>query len=333
VRSASPPPAASSERSLSQLAVVVVSFCTRDALRKCLRSVVAAGATEIVVADNGSADGSAQMVARDFPTAHLLVDQSNPGYGAAANAGIARCRAKYALLLNADTWIRPGSVESLTAYLDAHPRAALVGPRLLNEDGSLQRSCHQFPAPLMTMLDYSWRSSGTDTAWRVGRVLSRIPLLRRRSPDAFPHDRACLVPWVSGAALAIRLSAFEAVGRFDPSYFMYFEEVDLAYRLHLAGWETHFAPVTDVTHLGGASTRQQAGRMLAQQVAAALVYFRRHHSASSAARAAAALRFAMRGRVLADSVRYRLARRSERKRELATRLDNWRLVLSRIRPS
>ena len=271
------------------------------------------------------------MVGRDFPMVDLVVDPSNPGYGAAANAGIARCRADYVLLLNADTWIRPGSVESLTAYLDAHPRAALVGPRLVNEDGSLQRSCHRFPEPLMTMLDYSWRASGADTEWRIGRLLNRIPLLGLRYLAAFPHDCACLVPWVSGAALAIRRSAFEAVGRFDPSYFMYYEEVDLAHRLQRVGLETHFAPVTDVTHLRGASTGQQAGRMFAQQVAAALVYFRRHHSPSSVALAAAALRFAMRGKVLADTVRYRLARGGERKRELAARLDNWRLVLSRLR--
>jgi GT2 family glycosyltransferase len=112
---------------------------------------------------------------------------------------------------------------------------------------------------------------------------------------------------------------------------MYYEEVDLAYRLHRAGWETHFAPVTDVTHLGGASTRQQAGPMFSQQVAAALLYFQRHHSPARVVHAAMAFRFAMRGKVVADSVRYRLARCDDRKRELAARLKNWRRVLAQLR--
>jgi N-acetylglucosaminyl-diphospho-decaprenol L-rhamnosyltransferase len=306
---------------VSSMTVVVVSFCTREALRVCLRSVLSAGATEVVVADNGSTDGSAEMVARDFPLVSLLVDQSNPGYGAAANAAISRCRAEYVLLLNSDTWLRPGALEALRAYLDAHPEAALVGPRLLNLDGSLQRSCHHFPTPLMMLLDYSW----------VGRALDHIPVLRFFYLASFAHDRSRPVPWVSGAALAIRRSAFDAVGGFDPSYFMYYEEVDLAYRLHQAGWETHFTPVTDVTHLGGASTSQQAGPMFSQQVAAALQYFQRHHSQARVVHAVMAFRFAMRGKVVADSVRYRLARCDDRKRELAARLKNWRRVLAELR--
>ena len=312
------------------MAVAVVSFGTRDALRACLRSVLSAGATEVVVADNGSTDGSPEMVARDFPLVTLLVDPTNPGYGAAANVAIASCRAEHVLLLNSDTVLCPGALEALHAYLEAHPRAALVGPRLRNSDGSLQRSCHRFPTPLMTLLDYYARACGAAPYW-VDRTLDRLRGPRLLRSARVGHDRALPVPWVSGAALAIRRSALHAVGGFDPSYFMYYEEVDLAYRLYHAGWETHFAPVTDVTHLGGASTHQQAGPMFLQEIASALKYFDRHHSVARVAQATIAFRFAMRGKIVADSIRYRLARGDDRKRDVAARLETCRRVLAQVR--
>lgn len=302
---------------MAGIAIVVVSYNTCAHLRDCLASVYAAGATQVVVADNGSSDGSLEMVRSEFPTARLLVDRSNPGYGAAANAGIAHCDADYVLLLNSDTVLRAGALEALHTYMDAHPRAAVVGPRLVNPDGTLQRSIHQFPSPLVTLLDYSW------VGWAVGQ----IPLLRKLYLASDSHTRARVTPWVTGAALAIRKHAFESVGGFDRSYFMYYEEVDLSYRLHRAGWETHFAPVTDVMHVGGASTRQDIGRMAAQQMTAAIRFSERYHSRLAVHATALALRFGLRSRVAGDAVRLRFARDPSRQQQLVEDIATARRVL------
>ena len=303
---------------MTDIAVAVISYNTREYLRHCLASVLAAGAREVVVADNGSTDGSVEMLRDEFPSVVLIVDPTNPGYGGASNVAIAQCRAPYVLLLNSDTVLQPDALDALSRYLDDHPRTAVVGPRLLNPDGTLQRSIHQFPSPLVTLLDYSW------LGWAVGYV----PGVRRLYSTRDSHEHARATDWVTGAALAIRRSAFEAVGGFDPSYFMYFEEVDLSYRLRQAGWETHFAPVTEVVHAGGASTRQQRVRMLAQQMAAAMQFSERYQSPSSVRATRWALRFGLRCRVVGDMVRYRVTRDPERRQRLNENIATARSTLS-----
>jgi len=302
---------------MSEIAVAVINYNTRDHLRRCLASAFADGAREVVVADNGSTDGSMVMVAQEFPAAVVLVDESNPGYGGASNAAIASCRSHYVLLLNSDTILPRGSLDVLRRHLDEHPRAAIVGPRLRNPDGTLQRSIHQFPTPLVTLLDYSW----------LGPLVGLVPGVRKLYLASDSHERARPVPWVTGAALAIRKTAFDAVGGFDPSFFMYYEEVDLSYRLFRAGWETHFTPATDVTHVGGASTSQQRGPMYAQQIAAAMQYSKRHHSSFATRRTALALRFGLRSRLVGDTVRLSMARDSARRRGLEANIAMLRSML------
>lgn len=230
----------------SPLTVVVVNHNTRDDLARCLASVIAAGPEAVVVADNGSTDGSREMVAVHFPDVARLHLPDNPGYGAAANRAIARATTPYVLLLNSDTVVEAETCSVLAAYLDRHPGVAVAGPRLLNADGTLQPSCYPFPGTARWLVDND----------DVGRLLRHLPPLRARGLRTWAHDRNRRVPWVKGAALAIRRSAFQAVGGFDPAYFMYHEETDLCYRLTQAGWEVHFTPATEVVHTGGTSTAQ-----------------------------------------------------------------------------
>lgn len=283
---------------MNDISVAVISYNTRELLRQCVASVFADGGSDVVVADNGSTDGTVEMLREEFGQVRVFVDRSNPGYGAASNAAIERCRSEYVLLLNSDTVLQSGALHTLRAYLDAHPRVAIVGPRLLNPDGSLQRSLHQFPTPLITLLDYSW----------LGPLVGRVPGLRKLYVASDPHDRARRIPWVTGAALAIRKAPFQSVGGFDPWFFMYYEEVDLSYRLHKAGWETHFEPAAQVMHVGGASTSQQRGPMYAQQIGAAVQYSERHQTELDVMLTTFALRFSLASRLLGDSARLALAR-------------------------
>jgi GT2 family glycosyltransferase len=235
------------------MAVVVVSYNTRDLLSRCLDSILAERPPRVVVVDNASSDASSEMVAGRFPSVTLLSNTTNIGFGQAANQGIRACAAAYVLLLNCDTVVLPGALEALSDYLDQHPRAAVIGPRLLNPSGSNQASERSFPTPLDLALDWSHAYD------LVGCTPLRDLFARTR-----PQDRAHQVAWIVGAALGIRRAAFETVSGFDRSFFMYFEEVDLCYRLRRAGWDIHFAPVASVMHVGGASTRQQRTDMIVQ---------------------------------------------------------------------
>ncbi len=310
---------------MTNIAVAIVNYNTREILRGCLESVVAEGPPVVVVADNGSTDGSPEMVRERFPGATLIVDRTNPGYGGAANNAIAAASASagapYALLLNSDTVLRPGALAALAAYLDAHPRAGIVGPRIVGSDGRLQRSCHEFPSPFVTLLEYSW----------LGGVARALPLVRRLDVAGSTHDRARAVPWVSGAALAFRVAAFDAVGGFDRAFFMYAEEVDLAYRMRAAGWETHFAPVTDVTHLGGASTSQVATAMFREEFASVMRFYARHHAPADVRRAARALGFAMRSKLVIGAARLAAARGADERARTREEMQAIRGVIDDLR--
>ena len=291
---------------MNAFAVAIVNWNTRELLRTCLRTVGAQEPVQLVVADNGSHDGSVEMVRREFPSATLVVSPENPGYGAAANRALARCSAEYVLLLNSDTEVRPGALRALRDYLDRHPRAAIVGPRLVHPDGTLQESCFPFPRPLR-------------------------PLTRAKA-RTLAHDRAGPVPWVVGAALAIRRDAFEAVGGFDESYQMFFEEVDLSYRLRKAGWETHFTPEAEVVHLVGASTRQRRAEMLLRTRLSSLEFYRRHHRGIPLAAGLSVEYVLTFGRLLRDGLRYCSARSGEQRGRLREDLAVWWELLRRHSP-
>jgi GT2 family glycosyltransferase len=295
---------------MSRLAVAIVNYNTVDDLRDCLATVRAAGAEEIVLKDNGSTDGSVEMVAREFPEVRVLESRDNPGYGAASNQAIAACRAPYVFLLNSDTLLARDTLHVLADHLDAHPNVAIVGPRLHNPDGSLQRSAHGFPRPLT-----------------LRPLLRRVPGLRDRSLLTWPHAWPRAVQWVKGCALAVRRSAFDAVGGFDPAFFMYFEETDLCFRLLEAGWEIHFTPATTIVHKGGTSTAQRRAEMAVQFYASMRQFYRRHYPAGDLRRLDAVLRVQSGLALVRDRARLLLARDPRRHAVLTDDVGVWRRVL------
>jgi GT2 family glycosyltransferase len=277
---------------------------------------------EVVVVDNASSDGSAEMVRAHYPSAILRAKERNLGFGAAANQAIASCAAEYVLLLNSDTLLQSGALKALSDYLAQHPRAAIVGPRLVEPDGALQASCYPFPTPLNTFLENS------TTAIRLGRLIRRhIPLLRNSYLRTWPHTSARVVPWIKGAALVLRRTAFDAVGGFDESYFMYFEDADLCYRLNAAGWQVHFAPVTTVVHVGGASTRQWRTRMAVQLLASTIQFYQRHASRLCVTEVVLIIKGLMLARWISGGVHFCLARDACKRAEIVADMAACRGVL------
>jgi GT2 family glycosyltransferase len=283
---------------MTAVAVAIISWNTRELLGRCLESVLEDRPAEAIVIDNGSADGSPDMVRQRFPGVRLTVNPHNPGFGAAGNQAFALTSAPYLLLLNGDTEVRPGGLEAIAGYLDQHPTVGVVGPKLVHPDGRLQSSCSSFPHPLLPLV----KSKG------LTRLIRRIPVLRDRALDTWPHDQPRRVPWVVGAALFIRRRAFEAVGGFDESFHLYFEEPDLCRRMLLAGWETHFAPVTDVIHVEGASTQQRPSEVLWAWAESYRRYNERHFQGARLALARQTYRWGMRVRWCREWMRFALTR-------------------------
>jgi GT2 family glycosyltransferase len=304
---------------MSRMAVAIISWNTRDLLRSCLTTCLAEQPDEIVVVDNGSYDGSIEMVRRDFPGVRLKVLPSNPGYGAASNIAFRLCRTPYVLLLNSDTEVRPGALATLTQALDERPHTGVIGPKLENPDGSLQRSVFPFPSPYISFLKRQPLSG----------LVTRLPGLREQYPLNFKHDRERRVPWVLGAAHAIRREAFEAVGGFDESYVMYYEEVDLCYRMLQAGWDTRFVPCATVMHVGGAATRQRRQEMLVRLTLSSLEFHRHHDRGARLALARQVVRMSARAWLLRDSFKFFFTRGGPRRERLAQDREVWREVLMR----
>jgi GT2 family glycosyltransferase len=298
--------------------VVVVSYNTRDHLAACLAALVSQ-AGRIVVVDNASSDGSPEMVRERYPGVVLHANTRNVGFGAAANQGIADCQSDYVLLLNTDTRVEADALAALEAYLDSHPRVAIAGPRLVGSDGHLQASCFPFWLP------FPLGAFAADGA--AGRLLARLPRVKRGLIPADWYTPAGPAPWVVGAAIAVRRAAFEAVGGFDAAFFMYFEDVDLCRRLVAAGWEVHFAPVTTIAHVGGASTRARRTEMAAEFFASTMVFHRRYYPAYLVEVLRRVVWTIALGRWFADRVRLGRARDSQIRARLQRNVAIWHGVL------
>jgi N-acetylglucosaminyl-diphospho-decaprenol L-rhamnosyltransferase len=231
--------------------VVIVSWNVRSFLARCLAAVqreaqAAPFATQIVVVDNGSTDGTMDMLARQFPQVSVLASSSNCGFGAANNRALARCASRYALVLNPDTELLPGALAGLVAELEAHPDAAVCGPLLLNADGSVQSSRRRLPRA----------ATGFVESTLVQRFLPHLTLLRQYYAADRPDTVAQEVDWVTGAAMLVRMSAARQVGLFDEGFFMFSEELDWCWRFRRAGWTVRYTPAARIIHYGGQSTAQ-----------------------------------------------------------------------------
>ncbi|MFP5310285.1 MAG: glycosyltransferase family 2 protein [Actinomycetes bacterium] len=232
---------AAASRYGARAAVVVVSHDTRAEALACLATLDAAGADEVVLVDAGSRDGTAEAVGGAFPEV-VILRLANVGFGRAANAGVAATRAPAVVVANADTRFAPGSVAALADALAADPGLAAAGPRVVYPDGRHQASARRLP------------SLGTAVGHGLfGLWLPENPWTRRYRLADLDPDRSHEVDWLSGCAVALRREAFDAVGGFDPGYFMYVEDVDLAWRLRQAGWRIATAPAAVVVHRVGAS--------------------------------------------------------------------------------
>jgi GT2 family glycosyltransferase len=254
-----------------RLSILIVNWNAGDYLAQCLEALYAhppTGPFEVIVVDNASTDGSLARVAERFPQVTQIACDTNLGFGRANNRAAALAQGEYWLLLNPDTVVPEGAVDQLVAYLDAHPRAGAVGPRLVNADGSLQPSVERLP----TLFREWWRLFHLDRLYPV----SQYALRGAQALAARP------VEVVNGACLLLRRADLPPPGLFDEDYFVYSEEIDLCDRLRQAGRELHWVPAVTVTHFGGRSTRQAADEMFLELYRNKVLFFRKRRGPRAA---------------------------------------------------
>jgi GT2 family glycosyltransferase len=232
------------------LSVVIVNWNTRALLRSCLESLRTALSaselsSELIVVDNASSDGSAAMVAAEFPEARLFANETNLNYAGGNNQGIAAATGEFILLLNPDTEVPVGAPDALVRLLQELPEAGAAAPALVFPDGRVQDSVRGFP---------SLRAL-TGEVTGLARLLPHTSWGSYRG-QALPVDRPTLVDQPMASAFLVRRRALEQVGAFDEQFALFFNDVDLCFRLKLAGWAILYDPRVRVVHVGGASTRQ-----------------------------------------------------------------------------
>jgi hypothetical protein len=267
-----------------ELSIVVVSWNTRDALARCLESLLAdtdGAPTEIWVVDNASTDGSAEMVRRRYPGVRLLANDQNRGYAAACNQALARATGEIAVLLNADASVEPGALCRLKDVLRSRPDVGVVGGMLIGPDGRPRRSYGAIPR----VRSFVAEMLGVGNIPGLRRVFPTVASPPRR------RERARAVGYVSGACLAFRRRLLDAIGPLDERFFLYFEETDFCLRTRRDdGLHVWFEPDARVRHEGGASTRQCREEAEIHYARSASAFLRKHHGPTAARRLAAILR-------------------------------------------
>jgi N-acetylglucosaminyl-diphospho-decaprenol L-rhamnosyltransferase len=249
------------------VAVVAVTYSPGDSLGTFLDSLATATnrAVDIVLADNGSTDGSVEAAAAR-PAVRVVETGGNLGYGRAANIGVHATTAEFVVVANPDIEWEPGSLDTLLAAADRWSQGAAFGPLIHTPDGTIYPSARALPSLGRgighALCGWWWPSNPWTAAYRVEREA--------------PRERTA--GWLSGSCLLLRRDAFDAVGGFDPGFFMYFEDLDLGDRLRQAGWQNVYVPSAMVRHTGGHATSRDAARMAAEHHRSAWRYLSRRYS-------------------------------------------------------
>ena len=222
---------------------------------------------ETIVVDNASSDGSTQEIRKQFPKVTCVANNQNYGFAGANNQGIKLAKGEYLLFLNPDTIVYSGSLDYLVTFMDNNKDVGACGPKLLNEDGSTQRSARKFPLYRGALYRFTFLKY-----FKIFKNSYRSWLMRD-----FDHKSQRDVDQLMGAALLVRKSIIDKIGGFDENFFMYYEEIDLCYRIKQYGWRIVFLPQACITHLGGRSSQQIPAAKHIMMLRSLLKYFRKNH--------------------------------------------------------
>ncbi len=258
-----------------KLSICIVTWNTEKYIDKCLKSIYKNQPSytfEVLVADNNSSDKTTEIIKLNFPQVNLIKCESNFGFAKANNILIEKSKGEYVLLLNPDTEVFDKSIDKLIDFLEKNNDVAIVAPKLINSNGTLQRSCMGFP----TLAAMAMRQTFLEFLLPFNSFTKKYLMID------FNHDKTMEVEQPMGACLLIRRKALDAVGAFDENYFMFFDEVDLCFRIKKNGWKIMFFPDSVVMHYGGTAVKKWSPLKLSKVWTSSRNYFFKKHFGNKA---------------------------------------------------
>jgi len=256
--------------SMVDVSLCIVSYKARDFVRDCLASVsknTRKSTLEIILVDNNSQDGTVEIVANHFPTVKLIINDKNVGFSRANNQALKVSKGRFILWLNPDTVLLPNALDTLVAFMDSRPDVAIVGPKVLNKDRTLQGQCRRgFPTPWAMFCYFS----GLSELFPHHKLFSKYLMTYQNENVAHEVDA------VSGSCLLVRREVMDKIGLLDEDYFMYGEDLDYCYRAKKAGWKVYYTPEAQVIHYGGTASRKKPFRSIYEFHRAMWIFYRKH---------------------------------------------------------
>ena len=255
------------------LSIIIVSYNVREFLYQTINSVqrsLQRISSEIIVVDNASWDGSAAMVQKDFPEVNLISNTTNVGFAKANNLAIDESQGEYLIFLNPDTIVQEDTFQTLLDFFSQHPKAGVVGCKILNPDGSLQLSCRRsIPTPWV----------GFTKLVGLSKLFPKSKLFGKYNLTYLNPDEITEVEAISGSFMMTSRTIINHVGRFDDRFFMYVEDLALCHRVYNAGWKIYYVPTTQIIHYKGSSSTEAQFDTLLQFYRAMLLFVRKHFKA------------------------------------------------------
>lgn len=254
------------------LSISIVNHDNKECLAACLDSIYSHApdvSFEVTVVDNGSTDGSAEVVRRAYPQVRIIENSENRGFVRANNQGIRASQGRYLLSLNNDTIIQNGTLAGLVRFMQEHPDVGACGPKVLNQDGTFQRQCRRSFPTISSSLFYFLK---------LHKLFPRSEFFGGYLMTPWDCDRGGEVDSVSGCCLMVRREVIENVGILDENFIMYGDDLDWCYRIKQAGWRVCYVPGVQIVHLGGQSSRRLPRRCIVLFYRAMGVFYRKHYA-------------------------------------------------------
>ncbi len=254
------------------ISIIIVSWNARKYLVDCLKSLegLAGCSYEIIVVDNNSSDGSLEIVEKKYSHVKLIGNEENLGFARANNIGIKASTSRYVCLVNTDIVVLEDCIKKMIEFMDSNPSVGMAGPRILNQDRTLQVSCRHFPSIWNNLCQ----------VFGFNKVFPKLAWFSEPMMKYWSHDTERKVDVLTGCFWMVRREALDQVGLLDEGFFFYGEDIDWCKRFHKAGWDVGFYPGAEVIHFGGASSSNAPIKFYLEMQKADLQYWRKHHGRS-----------------------------------------------------